>query len=142
VAYREKLAWLSLIAMAVTFGPYFLLAAGAGAAGGAGLPVTHLLLPLGVAASAQAALLGLGRWFLRRRAPMDARTPPDERDRVIDRRSITLAYHALVIGMILVSVVMPFSAAGWSIVNAGLLAIVIAELVHYASVVTSYRLQS
>ncbi len=142
MAYREKLAWLSLIAMAVTFGPYFLLAAGSGTAGGAAMPATHLLLSFGVAALAQAVLLGLGRWFLRRRSPMDARTPLDERDRVIDRRSITLAYYVLVIGMILVGVVMPFSSAGWSIVNAGLLAIVIAELVHYASVVTSYRLQS
>ncbi|GLY19563.1 hypothetical protein Kisp01_65770 [Kineosporia sp. NBRC 101677] len=138
--YREKIAWLSLIAMAVTFGPYFAFAAAPG--GGDRLPGLHLLVPFGTAAIAQAVLLGLGHWFLRRRSPLDARMPLDERDRAIDRRSVTLGYYALIAGMILVGVVMPFNAEGWSIVNAALFAIIIAEVVHYASVVTSYRLQS
>ena len=140
--YREKIAWLSLIAMAVTFGPYFVFTAVSGAGGDAGLPRLDLLVRFGVAAITQAVLLGLGHWFLRRRSPLDARTPLDERDRAIDRRSLTLAYYALIAGMILVGVVMPFNAAGWSIINAALFAIIIAEVVHYASVVTSYRLQS
>ncbi|GLY04051.1 hypothetical protein [Actinoplanes sp. NBRC 101535] len=138
--YREKIAWLSLIAMAVTFGPYFAFAAASG--GGDRLPGLRFLVPFGIAAIAQAVLLGLGHWFLRRRSPLDARMPLDERDRAIDRRSVTLAYYALIAGMILVGVVMPFNSAGWSIVNAALFAIIIAEVVHYASVVTSYRLQS
>ena len=140
--YREKIAWLSLIAMAVTFGPYFVFAAVFGDSAGAELPGLHFLIPFGVAAITQAVLLGLGHWFLRRRSPLDARTPLDERDRAIDRRSLTLAYYALIAGMILVGVVMPFNAGGWSIINAALFAIIIAEVVHYTCVVTSYRLQS
>lgn len=139
--YREKIAWLSLIAMAVTFGPYLVFAAtaGGGGAGRAGLP---FLVPFGVAAIGQAVLIGMGHWFLRRRAPLDARTPRDERDRAIDRRSVALAYYVLMAGMILVGVVMPFNAGGWSIVNAALLAVVLAEVVHHTCVVASYRLQS
>ena len=139
--YREKIAWLSLIAMAVTFGPYFALAAATGGSGEAP-PGLRLLVLFGVAATAQALLLGAGHWYLRRTSPLDARTPPDERDRAIDRRSVALAYHVLIAGMIVVGVVMPFSAGGWSIVNAALLALILAEVVHHACVVTSYRMQS
>jgi hypothetical protein len=41
--------------------------------------------------------------------------------------------------MILVGCVMPFNASGWRIVNAALAMIVAAEVVHYATVVFSYR---
>lgn len=139
--YREKIAWLSLIAMAVTFGPYFAIAASSRESGD-DLPELRLLLLFGIAAITQAILLGIGRWYLRRKSPLDARTPPDERDRAIDRRSVTLAYWVLIAGMIVVGVVMPFNAGGWSIINAALFALITAEVVHYASTVTSYRMQS
>jgi hypothetical protein len=84
----------------------------------------------------------LGRWYLRRRSPLDARTPPDERDRAIDRRSVATAYYVLITGVIIVGVVMPFNASGWDIINAALFAVTLAEVVHYACVVTNYRLQS
>ena len=142
MSYREKIAWLSLIAMSVTFGPYFAVAAASGVGNGGGLPGLRFLLLLGAAATTQALLLGLGRWYLRRRSPVDARMPLDERDRAIDRRSVTLAYYVLIAGMIVVGVVMPFNAGGWSIINAALFAVIIAEVVHYACTVTSYRLQS
>jgi hypothetical protein len=141
VSYREKIAWLSLIAMAVAFGPYFAIA-GLSRDAGDGLPGLRLLALFGIAAVAQATLLGIGRWYLRRRSPLDARTPPDERDRAIDRRSVALAYWVLIAGMIVVGVVMPFNAGGWSIINAALFALILAEVVHYASAVTSYRMQS
>ncbi len=37
---------------------------------------------------------------------------------------------------------MPFSFSGWAIVNAALLMIVAAEVVHYGVVVVSYRSQT
>ena len=55
------------------------------------------------------------------------------------RRSISSAYYVLIAGMIVVGCVMPFSASGWSIINAALVMIVAAEVVHYGVVVLSYR---
>jgi hypothetical protein len=140
VPYREKIAWLSLIAMAVTFGPYFTYVAVHAIPGT--LPDLHQLGLYGVAAIAQMLILGAGHLYLRRGAPEDARTPPDERDRAIMSRSISFAYYVLIAGMILVGCVMPFNFNGWSIVNAALAMIVAAEVVHYGVVVFSYRRQT
>ena len=140
MSHRERVAWLSLVAMAVTFGPYFVVVAVS--VEDNALPNLGLLALFGAAALTQAVILAVGHWYLRRRAPLDARTPPDERDQAIDRRSVVRAYYLLVAGLIVVGVVMPFNASGWQIVNAALLAVVTAEVVHYASTVTSYRSQS
>ena len=140
MSHREKVAWLSLIAIAVTLGPYFVVAGLSSSDGG--LPGLRLLALFGAAAVAQALVLGLGRWYLRHTSPLDARTPRDERDRAIDRRAVTMAYYVLIAGTVLVGVVMPFHAGGWEITNAALFALVIAESVQYAGAVTGYRLQS
>jgi hypothetical protein len=126
--------------MAVTFGPYFVVVALL--ADQSGLPNLRLLVLFGAAALTQAVILAVGHVYLRRKAPLDARTPPDERDRAIDRRSVVLAYYVLLVGMVVVGVVMPFNASGWQIVNAALLAVATAEVVHYVSAVASYRSQS
>ncbi len=68
--------------------------------------------------------------------------PPDERDRAIMRRSISSAYYVLIAGMIVVGCVMSFSSSGWAIINAALVIIVAAEVIHYAIVVLSYRRQT
>jgi hypothetical protein len=140
VPFREKTAWLSLIAMVVTFGPYFALV-GLFAQGDA-LPNLRLLGLFAIAAIAQAIILGAGRFFLSRSAPEDARVPPDERDLGIMRRSISSAYYVLIGGMIVVGCVMPFNSGGWSIINAALLMIVAAEIVHYGVAIASYRRQA
>ena len=138
--YREKIAWLSLIAIVVTLGPYFVRAAVSPPSNE--LPGLDYLILFTIAGLAQAFLIGLGRWYLRHRSPLDARTPPDERDRAIDSRSVAAAYYVLIVGVIMVGVVMPFNASGWEIINAALFAVTMAEVVHYACVVTNYRLQS
>jgi hypothetical protein len=55
---------------------------------------------------------------------------------------MTFAYYALIAGMILVGVVMPFNSGGWTIINAALFMIILAEVVHYGTVVISYRRQA
>jgi hypothetical protein len=137
--YREKIAWLSLIAMGVTFGPYFAIVASLHREP---LPDLRQLGQLAVAAIAQMLILGLGRLYIRYRSPDEARTPPDERDRAIASRSISSAYYVLIAGMILVGCVMPFNLSGWTIINAALFMIVAAEVVHYGVIVVSYRRQA
>ncbi|MBB6017377.1 hypothetical protein ACFP9V_06425 [Deinococcus radiopugnans] len=139
--YREKIAWLSLVAMTVTFGPYFALVQLGLVPAGPPPYTRQLLLYAGVVA-AQLLILGLGHLWLRRQASQEARLPPDERDRAIGQRSVGAAYSVMIGGMIVVGCLLPFSASGWGIVNAALFMIVVAEMVRSALVVHGYRAQT
>jgi hypothetical protein len=139
--YREKTAWLSLLAMAVTFGPYFTMTA-TRAVSSEPMPNLRQLGWFAVTAIGQMLILGVGHLYLRRGSVQDARMPLDERDQAIVRRSVSSAYYVLIAGMILVGCVMPFNSSGWSIINAALFMIIAAEVVHYGVVVFSYRRQA
>jgi hypothetical protein len=139
--YREKIAWLSLIAMVAAFGPYFALAT-LGSPAGQTLPSLRQLSLFAVAAMVQVLILGIGRVVLGRLSPDEAHTAPDERDRAIAQRSTSAAYYVLIADMILVGVVLPFTSGGWAVINAAILAVVAAEVVHYGVVAFSYRRQA
>jgi hypothetical protein len=139
--YREKTAWLSLLAMLVTFGPYF-TATATRPLPSEPMPNLGQLGLLAVTATVQMFILGVGHLYLRRGAVQEARMPLDERDQAITRRSVSSAYYVLIAGMILVGCVMPFKSSGWSIINAALFMIIAAEVVHYGVVVLSYRRQA
>jgi hypothetical protein len=139
MSYREKLAWLSLTAMALTFGPYFAIAGRASAMDKA-MPNLHLLWLFAIAAGVQVVVQGLGRLWLRHKERLEGGLQPaDERDLAIEYGSVRAAYGVLIAGTILVGCVMPFNSGGWQIINAALAMIVAAEMVHYATVVFSYR---
>lgn len=140
MSYREKIAWLSLITMALTFVPYFTVTALSSP--DESLPNLRQMGFYALTALTQMSLLGLGHLLLRRRAPLDARIPPDERDRAIASRSMSYAYYVMIFGIILAGCIMPFSASGWSIVNAAIFVIVLAEVVRYSSAVLFYRRQA
>ena len=93
-----------------------------------------------IAAGVQVVVQGLGRLWLRHKERLEGGLQPaDERDLAIEYGSVRAAYGVLIAGMILVGCVMPFNSSGWRIVNAALAMIVAAEVVHYATVVFSYR---
>lgn len=137
MSHRERVAWLSLIAMALTFGPYFILTAIDPPM--EALPDLSALARLAITTVSQAALLGAGYLFLRYRFPEDAAAPADERDRAIGHRSLHTAYIVLIVGMILVGCVMPFHSSGWELINAAVFMIVVAEVVHNGAAVWGYR---
>ena len=139
--YREKIAWLSLVAMLVTFGPYFIITA-TQVLPNAPMPNLRWLWALALTTGVQLLILGSGHLYLRLRSRQEARMPLDERDQVIMHRSLSSAYYVLIAGMILVGCIMPFNSSGWTIVNAALFMIIAAELVHYGVVVVSYRRQA
>lgn len=141
MSYREKTAWLALVAMAVSFGPYFFVLA-SNIIPTAGLPNTRHLMLFGATAAMQALVLGIGYWYLRRTAAQDTRVPPDERDKAIEYRATSSAYYVLIAGMIVVGCVLPFTASGWRIVHATIAMIVTAQIVNYGIVVFSYRRQA
>lgn len=136
--YREKIAWLSLIAMALTFTPYFIITTQQHPASET-LPNFRQLGLYGAAAVARVLILGIGWLALRAGAREDARMKPDERDRAISGNASTWGYGVLMAGVIYVGVFMPFTSNGWTIVNAALAMIVAAEVVRYGAVVVGYR---
>jgi len=93
--YREKTAWLSLLAMISTFGPYFTMIA-TRSLPSEPMPNLRQLGLLAVTAIAQMLILGVGHLYLRRGSAQEARMPLDERDQAIARRSVSSAYSVLI----------------------------------------------
>lgn len=135
--HHERVAWLTLAAMSVTFGPYLVWMAISPPV--EPLPDWKTMRLFGGAAAIQMVILAVGHLWLRMKWPEDANAPADERDRAIALRSLRVAYYVLIAGMILVGCVMPFNSGGWKLVNAAIAVIVLAQGVHYGMVVRSYR---
>ncbi|HYG29583.1 MAG TPA: hypothetical protein VD887_05140 [Allosphingosinicella sp.] len=137
MAFREKIAWLTLATMLVAYGIYFGFV---GPAAGFGeRRLLDIVWSFGIVAAAHAVVVTVGAIIIAVTATKDAQARADERDRAIARRGATIGYYVLIVGMIVVGVVMPFSEPAWRIVNAALLAIVLAETVNNAVVLLSYR---
>ena len=139
--YREKFSWLSLTAMVVTYVPYFAIVI-AGYFPVRPLPDLRQLGLFALVSIVRVLILGIGYLYLRLGSPQEARMPPDERDLAIKSRAMSSAYYVLLSGMIYVGCFMPFTSAGWTIVNAALFMIVAAEVVREGIVVFCYRRQA
>ncbi|HRP87375.1 MAG TPA: hypothetical protein PLS34_07630 [Gammaproteobacteria bacterium] len=103
------------------------------------LPNLRQLGLFALAAAVQVSIIAIGRLWLRFSSPEEAGLPPDERDEAIERRAIVFAYYVLIGGVIIAAIIMPFYVGGWEIVNAAILAIVVAELVQDGLTITGYR---
>lgn len=130
---QERFAWVWVCSLVIIFGGYFAAVAFIGTRGQPSIGQQIGVLAIALSALA---VVAAGTWLAGRVGRSDQR---DERDRAIARRSSATAYSVLMAGMILVGVVMPFSAGGWVIVHAALLAIGVAEIVHHGMIVVSYR---
>lgn len=140
MAYREKIAWLTLVSMAIAYTLYFsLLLSWISPDSVEGPPVLQGLMLFGAITLVQAVVVAIGSAVLSIRARARGESKPDERDRAIERRGATAGYYVLLAGMILVGVIMPFSDPRWKITNAALLAIVVAETVRLVLVILGYR---
>jgi len=135
MAYREKVAWLTLACMVVAYTVYF----GLVLTGHVGPRLLDIVWTFGIVASIQAVVVIIGNIVLAVQSGAKDRARADERDRTIARRGGNVGYFVLLVGMILVGVVMPFSDPAPKIVNTALLAIVLAETVRYALIISSYR---
>ena len=131
----EKRAWLAVCSMCPAYVIYFAIQLG--------FPdlLTTMLERIGclaVVAGIHAVGYVTGLLWIKRH---EAGEPllEDERDRAIDGRATRTAYFVMLTGLIVVGVVMPFNKAGWDIVNAALLVIVLAETARYALILIGYR---
>ena len=140
MAFKEKLAWVTLGSMLIAYSIYFLLLA---LYYDPSLPAARrtlqMLMLFGGVTIAQAVVVAIVSAVLGVQARREAQAKPDERDRAIARRGASAAYFVLMVGMILVGVVMPFGDPRWKIINAALLSLVIAEAVRYILIILSYR---
>ena len=137
MSFREKIAWLSLIAKVAAYGAYFTLVSPAFLRNGAS--TGYFLALLGGILTVQAVMVTIASIVLAIQTGRDANAPADERERAIARRGAAIAYFVLMVGIIVVGCVMPFSKSGWQIVNAALLALVASEIIRYGVIVVSYR---
>lgn len=120
MSYREKFAWLSLVAMVVSYGAYFVITANNPPAQAGTLEGLSQVWLYGAAALGHGLIVGLGQFLLGKRQK------PDERDREIERRATQAAFWLLLISMMLVGVVLPLTGAGgWEVANPALLAIIL-----------------
>jgi cytochrome bd-type quinol oxidase subunit 2 len=133
MAWREKTAWITLVAMGVTYGVYFTLISRQS------LSTLSMLELFAVVTVLQVIAVVTVTSVLAALSSEEARAKPDERDRAVARRGASIAYFVLIVGVITVGVVMPFRDSGWRLTNATFFALVIAETVRYLTVVVSYR---
>lgn len=137
MAFREKMAWLTLGTMLVAYAVYFGVVGPSVEFGRSRL--IDVIWSFGAVAAAHAVMMILGSIAIAVASTKEAQAPADERDRAIARRGSTIGYYVLLVGMILVGVVMPFSEPSWKIVNTALLAIVLAEAARDVVILLSYR---
>jgi len=133
MAWREKIAWITLVAMLIAYGVYFTLISLST------LPPVSMLALFGGLTVIQVIAVIVATTVLAALSSEEARAKPDERDRAVARRGASIAYFVLIVGMITVGVVMPFRDTGWRLINASLFALVVAETVRHLIVVVSYR---
>lgn len=120
MAYQEKFAWLSLVAMTLCYGAYFAVTAISPPAQAGTLEGLNQLWLYGAAALGHGLMVGVGQFFIGKRQKLD------ERDHDIERRSNQVAFWLLLISMMLVGVVLPLTQAeGWEVANPALLAIIL-----------------
>jgi uncharacterized membrane protein len=97
--------------------------------------LANLAIPLVVMA-----LVALGVKLVNiRNAHKEGKEILDERDQLIEARASAVAYQILMVGMIVVGMVMPFSANRWELIDTSFFAIVLAEGVHTALILRAYR---
>jgi hypothetical protein len=135
---KERIAWVWLTALIVCMGSYFVAVATFKELR-IELSFFSQIEILAAATLAMAVVVLADRLiaFIRGRE----REAVDERDRLIEYRSATIAYYVLMAGMILVGCVMPLdkTQSGWDVVNAALFYIVLAEIVKQFLILRAYR---
>lgn len=131
----EKRAWLTLLSMCPPYLVYFAIQAA-----WPGLLPSFMdrIACLAAVALTHAALYIAGMVVMARQ-DRGVTLHEDERDLLIDARAARAAYYLMLSGLILVGMVMPFLHAGWTLVNAALLVIVLAEALRAVLTIAGYR---
>jgi predicted RND superfamily exporter protein len=136
MSFREKSAWISLIAHGVVFGGYFLLLSQSwddrlGQPLSIGLLVGAVVMLVIIAATLTiiAAVLN----------PREANAAADEREQLIDLKAERIASYTLSTGVVMLIGALLLGWNGFLVANLLLASMVIAELVKAAAQIFAYR---
>ena len=136
MSFREKSAWISFLSVLGVFIPFFWNSYrqfSGQVDGPTALSVAVWLLVafvvLEIVLHAAVAL----------QAPSDARSPRDERERLIEMRATRIAFQVLVVGALAGVATIHLTHSAWAIQQVVLLAIVLAELVKFGGQIVLYR---
>jgi hypothetical protein len=132
MAFREKVAWISLVSMAGIYGVYFWSVVRSGRQGSTfggllgtvvALVVVQVVLTIAVAAF----------------SPKEAHAPRDERDRMIDLRATRVAYAGLATGIACACFFGAFNPPIVFNTNALLFILVVTEIMRSGCQIIQYR---
>ena len=136
MSFREKSAWISFLSILGVFIPFFWNSYrqfSGQVDGPTALSVAVWLLVafvvLEIVLHAAVAL----------QAPSDARSPRDERERLIEMRATRVAFQVLVVGALAGVATIHLTRSAWAIQQVVLLAIVLAELVKFGGQIVLCR---
>ena len=135
MSFREKSAWISLVSILLVSGFYFLRIAWSLTPRSNMNQVRALLYCV----VALAVIEVVAHLVVALRAPKDARTPKDERERLIDLKATRSAAYVYVVGSFLAVFTLHLGANAIAIANGVLLAFVVAEIVNYAARIVYHR---
>jgi len=138
MAFREKKAWATILALLVVFLPYYFVMARTYHQPD---PNFYTLMHLALAALVTFVVLELLLVFIARRmSPEDANIPLDEREQLFAFRSARAAYITLIALVILVSFLnIHAHGANWGWGMAYLLAIIVSEIVRATMLLIQYQ---
>lgn len=136
MSFREKSAWITLLSLLVAFTPFFYFSYQALTGQLGHRHATTLAFTLIAAFVVLEIVLHTVAALL---APAEARTPRDERERLIAARATNVAYPVLLVGVLMSAAVIHLTTSAWVMQQAVLLTIVVAEVVKFGTQIVLFR---
>ena len=134
MSVREKSAWISLISILFFVTVYFGRLVAGGPGSGSANFITFVIAVAGVVI-----LEAVLHIVIALRSPREARTPKDERERLIEMRATQLAFPVLLIGALASIWTLHTNIGRSGMAHAVLFAIVVAELVKFSAQIAYHR---
>jgi hypothetical protein len=141
MSFREKSAWISLLTLAAVFVLYFANYARMMMGYGSVAPLIPLIFSLVAALIVSGVVLHL---VIAIRSPKEARTPKDERERLIELKATRVAFFVLIAGALATIFVIhlrfarAFDRPLWML-HTTLFFLILAGIVKFASQIVLYR---
>jgi len=134
MSFQEKSAWISFVSIALVFFTYFakVVFVSAGRRGDS----FHVFLVLLAALVVLEVVLHVA---IALQSPRAARTPKDERERLIDMKATRLAFPVLLAGAFAAMGTMHLDAGRWVMAHVMLFGVVLAELTRLGAQIVYHR---
>jgi archaellum biogenesis protein FlaJ (TadC family) len=136
MSFREKSTWISFVLLVAISIPFFYQFVRIESGATSSRASFHLFLLLIILFVVGEIVLHA---FIVMQSPRDARAPKDERERLIDLKAMRAAFFVLMTGALLVIVLVHFPVDRFQILQALLLAVVLAELTMLGARIVYYR---